>query len=90
MGYSRQYLWLHFKKITATFGNDPDGGANTIKEIRAKNVIKNNIKNGFIWLYYNYCEAYKQKPADIDDLCDGLVCLRVKNKIEKIYGETDG
>lgn len=51
--------------------------------------MKRIVKNGFLWLYYSFCGEYKRQPADLDDMRDGLLCLRAKNRIQEIYNEPD-
>lgn len=91
MRTGRHGLWLRIKKIVASFGSPDEGGsaAGDIKAIRAKNAIKRIAKNRFLWLYYTFCAEYKRMPVDIDDMCDGLICIRAKNKVQEIYGEVD-
>lgn len=47
------------------------------------------MPNGLVWLYYQFCSEYARKPDDIDDMCDGLLCMWAKGEIEKIYAEKD-
>lgn len=36
----------------------------------------------FLNMYYLYVESFKgREPIDIDDICDGLLYLEVKNKL---------
>lgn len=56
--------------------------------MKARAVIR-RLPNVFLWLYYNYCAEYKKEPVDLDDLSDGLLCIRAKQKIQEIYNESE-
>lgn len=42
-----------------------------------------------MWFYYSYNSEYKRKPDDLEDLLDGLICIRAKNELERIDGENE-
>lgn len=58
-----------------------------MKAVRANNAVKRIVKNPFIWLFYNFCSEYARQPVDLDDLLDGLLCIRAKSEVEKIMAE---
>lgn len=60
-----------------------------MKGARAAAAVKRIVKNGFLWLYYSFCGEYKRQPADLDDMRDGLLCLRARNRIQEIFNEPD-
>ena len=49
--------------------------------------MRRTVRSGFLWLFYNFCGEYKRLPSDLDDMCDGLRCLRAKSRIQEIYNE---
>ena len=55
--------------------------------MKAQRAIERHCPNAYLWLYYNFCREYARQPADLDDMLDGLSCLRAKSEIEEIYGE---
>ena len=90
MGSRRHSLRICAKKISAAFDTSPGEGGNAdIKGVRARNAVKRFMRNGFLWLYYNFCGEYARQPVDLDDMCDGLLCLRAKNRIQEIYNEPE-
>ena len=78
---------MAIKKISTAFNSPEEGGGTDIREIRARNAIKRITGNTFLWLFYSFNSEYGRKPVDLDDLIDGLKCIRAKNKIQDIYGE---
>lgn len=58
-----------------------------MKSARASRAVKRHMKSGTLWLFYSYCQEYKMRPLDLDDLVDGIRAIRAKNEIEKIYQE---
>jgi len=55
--------------------------------MRAAMAVQRNCRNGYLWLYYNFCREYARQPADLEDLLDGLACIRAKKEIEEIYAK---
>jgi len=55
--------------------------------MRAQRAIERNCPNGYLWLFYTFCREYARQPTDLEDMLDGLACLRAKAEVEEIYGE---
>ena len=50
-------------------------------------VIERLCPNSYLWLYYTFSREYARPPVDLDDLLDGLSCIRAKTEIEEIYAK---
>lgn len=53
--------------------------------MKADRAVERNCKNPYLWLFYNFCREYARTPADLEDLLDGLSCIRARTEIEEIY-----
>lgn len=42
------------------------------------------MPNSFLWIYYTYLSEYKTRPVDLDDMLDGLRCIRAQSEIKEI------
>lgn len=38
-------------------------------------------------MFYSFCSEYARTPADLDDLCGGILCMRARSRIHEIYTE---
>lgn len=38
-------------------------------------------------MFYCFSREYSRQPVDLDDMLDGLACIRARNEIEEIYRE---
>lgn len=47
------------------------------------------MPNFYLWLFYSFCDEYKRRPNDIDDMLDGLLCMWAKREMEEIFCERD-
>lgn len=50
-------------------------------------MIRDSVTNPFLWLYYTYLRTYQVRPADLDDMCDGLTCESARARAEQIMTE---
>jgi hypothetical protein len=50
-------------------------------------VVQRLSPNGYLWLYFNFCREYARPPADLDEMLDGLSCIRARQEIEEIYAK---
>ena len=55
--------------------------------MKADRVIERLCPNSYLWIYYTFCREYARQPADLDDMLDGLACIRAKSEIEVIYAK---
>lgn len=55
-----------------------------MKGMRASAIVRKTVGNPVIWMLYSYMSEYKRCPSDIDDLADGLACMRAKSAIERM------
>jgi N6-adenosine-specific RNA methylase IME4 len=55
--------------------------------MRAQRIIQRRCPNGYLWLYYQFTREYARKPDDLEDMLDGLSCLRAKTEIEELYAK---
>ena len=54
--------------------------------MKADRAVERLCPNGYLWIYYTFCHDYARKPADLEDMLDGLSCIRARTEIEEIYG----
>lgn len=52
--------------------------------MRAAAIVRKTVGRPVIWMLYSYMSEYKRCPSDIDDLADGLACMRAKSAIERM------
>ena len=55
--------------------------------MRAQRIIQRRCPNGYLWLYYQFTREYARKPDDLEEMLDGLSCLRAKTEIEELYAK---
>ena len=52
--------------------------------MKAQRIIQRHCPNGYLWLYYQFTREYSRKPDDLDDMLDGLSCLRARSEIIEV------